>query len=331
MKKLWLNIKLFFFYFFRGLKNVDDVAFTSQKDTTVGSDSTIEQQQEVNSVYKDMLKGELTQEVIELRHEMYFSERRSKKYEYAGGGRAVKRNNVFDYKGKIETSDGLPVVLVQENREDEGSLMDFGIYNMGNNVELDEKATGDLKNIAKKNFTITIERDFTPRFYLEHHVTKIVVKTMNNTYSLVDLYVPMYRSQFDNRDKFFQSELNKIYMGDLRSDLINFKSLQFVTYKASGVDDLIEYKFKIVSFENILKFDGSYVLRFAVENEIWANDLLDEMYDEATEEKSRKHEARKNNTISVDVFLTELEGDKYDTERAEDLLKTLKDTEHGNN
>lgn len=324
MKKLWLNIKLFFFYLFRGLKNVDDVAFTSQKDTTPGNDSTIEQQQEVNSVYKDMLKGELTQEVIELRHEMYFAERKSKKYEYAGGGRAVKRNDIFDYKGKVEASDGLPIVLVQENKEDDGSLMDFGIYHMGDKVELDEKAKGDLGNAAKKDFTIRIERDFTPRFYLEHHVTKLVLKTMNDTYSLIDLYVPMYRSQFDNKDKFFQSELNKIYIGDLRSDLINFKSLRFITYNASGVDDFIEYKFKLVSFENILKFDGSYVLRFAVENEIWGNDLLNEIYDEATEEKSRNHEMRKNATVSADVFLAGLEGDKYDTEQATDLLKELK-------
>ena len=324
MRKLWLNIKLFFFYFFRGLKNVDDVAFTAQKDTTAGSDSTIEQQQEVNSVYKDMLKGELTQEVIELRHEMYFSERRSKKYEYAGGGRAVKKNNVFDYKGKIEMSDGLPVVLVQDNREDEGSLMDFGIYHMGDKVELDEKAKGDLNNMGKKDFTIKIERDFTPRFYLERHVKKIVVKAIDDKHSLIDLYVPMYRSQFDNRDKFFQSELSKIYMGDLRSDLINFTTLSFITYNAGGVDDLIEYRFKNASFENILKFDGSYILRFEVENEIWANDLLDEMYDEATEEKSRNHEPRKNNTISAEVFLAGLEGEKYDTEQAADLLKELK-------
>ena len=322
MKKIWLNIRLFFFYLFRGLKNVDDVAFTSQKDTTAGSDSTIEQQQEVNSVYKDMLKGELTQEVIELRHEMYFSERQSKKYVYAGGGRAVKKNDIFDYKGKLELSDGLPVVLVQENKEDEGSLMDFGIYHMGEKVELDNKALGDLGRKDKKDFTITIERDFTPRFYLERHVTKIVVKAMDETHSLIDLYVPMYRSQFDNRDKFFQSELNKIYMGDLRSDMINFDSLKFITYNAGGVDDFIEYKFKNIVFENILKFDGSYVLRFAVENEVWTNDLLDEMYDEQTAALNAEHAPRKNNVYSLEFGVKQ--EDEYDTEQASDLLSQLK-------
>jgi len=323
MKKLWLNIKIFFFYLFKGLQNANDVAFTAQKDVTPGADNGIEQQKEVNNVYKDMLKGELTQEVIELRHEMYFSERRSHQYVYAGNGHAVKKNNVFDYKGKLDLSDGLPVVLVQENKEDNGSLMDFGIYHMGEEVELTEKATGDLGKKDKRNFTINITRDFIPRFKLEEHITKLVVKAIDDEHSMLDIYVPMYRSQFDNKDKFFQSELNKIYMGDVRSDLINFTSLDFVTYNACGADDLIKYVFNNIKFDNILKFDGSYVLKFTADNgEV--NDYLDEMYDERTEELSRNHVARENNTVSAEVFMQELEDDKYDAEQAADLLKELK-------
>ena len=75
MKRLWAKIKIFFFYLFAGMKNANDVAFTGQKDVEAGDGSGIEQQKEVNSVYKDLLRGELTQEVIELRHEMYFAER----------------------------------------------------------------------------------------------------------------------------------------------------------------------------------------------------------------------------------------------------------------
>ena len=59
MKKLWLNIRIFFTLLFKGLKNANDIAFTGNKDTDVGNGSSIEQQKEVQSVYKDMLKGEI--------------------------------------------------------------------------------------------------------------------------------------------------------------------------------------------------------------------------------------------------------------------------------
>ena len=110
-------------------------------------------------------------------------------------------------------------------------------------------------------------------------------------------------------------------MGDLRSDLINFGTLGFTTYTAGGVDDFINYKFKEVKFENILKFDGSYVLRFAVENEVWNDDLLDEMYDEETAKLNAMHAPRKNNTLQLDFSTKE---EKYDTEQAEALLNEIK-------
>ena len=93
----------------------------------------------------------LTQEVIELRHEMYFAERASKKYKYTGNGRAVKMNDIIKYNGNLETSDGLDISIVQENKEDVGSLLDYEIYNIGNEVALGEKSQGDLSKSKQKN------------------------------------------------------------------------------------------------------------------------------------------------------------------------------------
>ena len=325
MKRLWAKIKIFFFYLFAGMKNANDVAFTGQKDVEAGDGSGIEQQKEVNSVYKDLLRGELTQEVIELRHEMYFAERASKKYEYAGNGRAKLRNSVIDYTGILEMSDGLPVLLVQDNKEDPGSLMDFDIYNMGEDVELGEKAKGDLSKKSERNFTIQIKRDYSPRFRLEQYAKKIVVKPIDDKRSLIDIYVSSYAEQFNYTSKLFQGEMNKIYQGNTKSDLLEFDALGFITYKAFGVDDFITFTFKNFVFQNIIKFDGSYVLRFEAENDIFNDDMLDEMFDEKTDEKCRNHELRNNNTtLSAEMFLKELNDEKIDTEQVSDLLSELK-------
>ena len=189
MKKLWLNIRLFFTLLAKGLKNANDIAFTGNKDVDSANGSSIEQQKEVQNVYKDMLKGELTQEVIELRHEMYFAERASKKYKYAGNGRVIKQNNIMDYKGSLENSDGLDVLLVQENKEDAGSLMDYGIYNMGNNVSYEKDIDDKLRSIRKRKFTLNIKRDFIPRFCLESYVTKIVLKPLNENDRFISIKI----------------------------------------------------------------------------------------------------------------------------------------------
>ena len=53
-------------------------------------------QDEENNVLHDLLRGEVTQEVRELRHEMYYAERESHKYKYTGNGTAVKKNSLYD-------------------------------------------------------------------------------------------------------------------------------------------------------------------------------------------------------------------------------------------
>lgn len=325
LKKVWLKIRLFFFYLFSGMKNANDLAFTGNKDVDGGNGLSIEQQKETQSVYKDLLKGEITQEVIELRHEMYFAERASKKYKYNGNGRAVKQNTIMDYKGALECSDGLDVLLVQENKEDMGSLMDFGIYNMGNNVCYSKEIDDKLRSVRERKFTINIKRDFIPRFKLENYTTKIVLKPINEEQTLFDLYTYKYVKQFDNVHKLFMKQIEQIYMGDIKNDIIDFNSLNFITYNAHGSDDLLEYEFDNIKFENIIKYDDSYVLRFVANNVKMGEDLISEFYDEETDRKSQEHAPRNVKTISIDTFNNILLNDEEKNNKEIELLKTLND------
>lgn len=323
-KNILLKIRIFFFYLFSGMKNANDLAFTGNQDADSGNGSSIEQQKEVQSVYKDMLKGELTQEVIELRHEMYFAERASKKYKYVGNGRAIKQNTIMDYKGRLECSDGLDILLVQENKEDPGSLMDFGIYNIGNNVSYEKDVNEKLRNVRERKFTINIKRDFIPRFKLENYATKIVLKPLNEEQTIIDLYVSKYVKQFDNIHKLFMKQIEQIYMGDMRNDILDFTSLDFITYNAHGSDDLLEYEFKDIQFENIVKFEDSYVLRFITNNVKMGEDLLDEFYDEQTDIKNKNHAPRKTTTFVMDFTIDDLNKEEEKNNKEIELLKTIK-------
>lgn len=324
LKKIWIKIQLFFFYLFSGMKNANDLAFTGNKDADSGNGSSIEQQKEVQNVYKDLLKGEITQEVIELRHEMYFAERASKKYKYAGNGRAEKLNHIMDYKGGLETSDGLDILLVQENKEDVGGLIDFGIYNIGEEVCYDKKNDEKLRSIKERKHTIKIQRDFIPSFRIENYTNKIVLKPLNERQTLFDLYTYKYNKQFDNVHKLFLKQIEQIYIGDIKNSILDFNNLNFITYNAHGSDDLLEYEFTNIKFENIIKYEDSYVLRFIGDNVKMGEDLIMEFFDETTDRKNKNHEARKAPTLSAETFMKELLTDEEKNKKEMELFNTLK-------
>ena len=325
MKKLWLNIRLFLASLAWGMRGADKLIASSNKEADGGDISGIEQKQEAQNVYADLLRGEVTQEVKELRHEMYYSERKSHEYEYGGGGHAIKRNRVFDCAGNVENSDGLKIQLIQE---DQSSLIEQGIFSRGTEVELSEKAMGDLKEKDKRDFTIKITRDFLPSFRLEQYASKIVVKKVDDRHAILDIYTWANKRQFDNRHKLFISALEKIYMGDKRSDIVDFSELEFYTYNAYGSDDMMQYSYGNIHFENILLFDGSYILRFSADILKDGYDLISEFYDETAAKKSENREARKNvAAINMADAIVEMNDDNYDFEQAESLIKDIKDGE----
>lgn len=284
IKKIILNTYLFFRLLFSGLKKADDL-FSAKKSSQDGNGS-MEQQYEADSVYNDMIRGEVTQEVKELRHEMYYAERKSHHYIYNGEDRGELRQ-VLDYSGHIENSDNHKVWIVQENKEDTGSLI--------------ENLQDDFKNKNHRSFTIQIERDFIPSFRLEEFINKIVVKSIDENKCVLDLYTSQYMKQFMTRHRPFIAELNRIYEGDTRSPLLQFNSLEFVTSNAYGADDLMLFKFINPEFVDILKFDGNFVLRYAADININGFDIIKEFYDEDTQKKSDNKEMRKNAVFDFNV------------------------------
>lgn len=283
--------------------------------------TSITQKKEASNVYADLLRGEVTQEVKELRHEMYYAERRSHDYIYSGGGRATKKNDVYDYDGNVEKSDGHRILIVQDNYQDMANYEDYGI---DINAEATDNVYGTIKNedIAKKEYTVKIARSFYPKFKLEQFITKVVVKLCDDK-RIADLYVSKYPAEFDRISRQFVHAVEAIYMGDVRSELLEFDSLSFITKNAYGSDDLVFFEYNNFIFKDIIDFDGSYVLRFLCDAVNEKIDLIDEFYDETAEKKSEEHAPREGATINLDTAREIIDRDSYDVETAKNLIGEL--------
>ena len=325
IQRIFNNLRLGFYYLIQSLISGDKVLTnTTKEEVTPGSG--IEQQQEQQSVYKDLLRGEVTQEVKELRHQMYFVERKSHEYEYSGGGLAKKKNTLFDYQGVVENSDNLKIKLVQENKPITKSLDEEGVHLDNENVIVDKKVADEYKVDSKiiTEYLIHCEREFFSRFRLEQYTTKVVVKEAAEGYDVVDFYVSQYAQQFNRNARMFLAEVDRVYQGDMRSDIVKISKIWFTTHNAYGADDMLLFAYENPRFDNILKFEGSYVFRFYCKIAVNGDDGIQQYYNKEMAEKYENHEVRENATIDFEAAEAIKRRSEIDLTDELELLKEVK-------
>lgn len=298
MKNKFLNkLKLFGLMLGGMMKGGDDAIFG--RDTS-NEGSSYEKHDGSGGVFQDLLEEKVTKEVEELRDKYY---------------RVYKESDFFD------TS----TITIQMNNDDESDfkfvhngrllkdktkkyIKHCKVFNeIGDNVitiqdNIKFEKNGVLKNLHDYDVLLDIERDgITPRFELEKYVTKIVVrKCDDDNMSYVDLYTPYYASQFGKTDAMLIANLhemmdNKTY----RSDITDFLSFKWTSYKAWGCDDICLFKYDNIVLADINVFDGNFVLTFKC-RKISEGDYIAEKY--KTKELTEKYntKAPKSDTFFMD-------------------------------
>lgn len=282
VKKLIFNIKLFFNYLMRGLHSADKMSFGS-KGNNIPVDVSVHETIEQHSIWEALLKGEITQEVKELRHQTYYVDKESKKYQYLANGEIIKKNVLHENHVDIDESDNLPIQLIQDNK-----LITENVYDSLNDIE--------NNNSFKKEYTIEIKRSFIPRFKLEEYTTKLVVKKAGDNKVQLDFYSSIYPEQFKRHHNAYISEMKKIVNGYRQSDIVDIDSVKFITYKAFGSDDSLLYEYNNVKFKSIDIYDGNFVIKFNANIVSDGIDLISKYKDDVMSEKY-KNKAQKSNLI----------------------------------
>ena len=90
---------------------------------------------------------------------------------------------------------------------------------------------------------------------------------------LLEFYVSIYPDVDNRTSRFFISELKKC-INNKKSDIIDINKVNFITYKGIGVNDFLEYKYEITSFDKIIEFNGNYVIKFIAKPIINGEDIL---------------------------------------------------------
>lgn len=285
MKKIFKWLKTFWTGLFYGMKATEEAMFTGNTNAIPGS--AIIQEINDNRVSRALLKGELTQEVEELRYRTYKVDREAKQYEYIAPTLAFKREKQDSKFVSYENNDNLEIITIQPNEA------------------IVEDIAESLKYVGgygkRSEYLIKISRDFYPRYKIEEYTKRLVVKKLDEKHAILDFYVTKYPNDKDFKSKGFVREIEKIKDERMRSDVINIDKVSFVTSHAFKLNDMLEFEFDNLIFREIVEFDGHYVIRF--KSRILKNgiDLTDQYYSKTMDEKY-KNKVKKD--VVLDIFGT---------------------------
>lgn len=305
IKNQWRNLKLAWFSLFYGMKSADDIVVGAKTDHT-GEGLTIDKVMEVDNIFSDLLKGEVTERVVETRHSLYAvhqhsidmekKEKRTKKNEI---NEAFLPRHCLLVEGEY-----YPVKLIQEN------------YSWCEEPD------------DPPQYLLKIERDFMPRLKIEEITNKISIKEYNENFDEIDFYCRNYVRKYYSNDNFYVSELKKISHGLFKSELLEFNRLSFNTEKPFGMDEGVLVKYNDFQFQECIEFDGHFILRFIARPDGTVEKLVDKYKSETMAEKYEKKATRDDGPqyqlTSWDVIEKQESGIGDNTDEALNLLENLK-------
>lgn len=193
-----------------------------QTDHSINTNANQESKVVTNTVMANLLKGEITKEVVEFRYRTYkiFN--------------AAAKWSMRNHKSNYYTIDNEKRDFIIEN-----SSVDEETYNK--NVPNSFKEWINDRGFTKK--TINIEYNTIPKVVIENKTEYIVVKpTDNDETKILEFYIPKIKS-FDNpTHNLNMNYLDKCVNNKLKLNC-DIKKLDFVTMDVIGVDNFLLFEY----------------------------------------------------------------------------------------
>lgn len=247
----------------------------------------VEISQEVSDerVAKHLLKGEVTQEVEELRYRTYKVSNESEKYKYLGGGVAVKE----DAKGN---GDRTRFKFSQDNEN------------------ICESVLNSLKQVGStgsERYRFEIDYSEFVRFKVEKFAKSVDVDIDDNNKKIeTTLHFSSEPNPYDASSMPFINELGRLFAAKneyeiSRNEIAStIKNFSFVTYKAVNEESFVTYNFiNGGKFKSIRKENYEYLLTLSWEEYMrMPMNLEVKYYSKSMADKYEKNE-RKETAVSV--------------------------------
>lgn len=248
-----------------GMKIADDKIMHSEEHKIGGN---ISQSINQGNVYDNLIKGEVTQEVKELRYKSYLVENESRNYKYNGIDRGIKifNNNFQEENLKFQQKNGILTASVFDELQ-----------------RIDE--------YSQDKFIITIITEDFPLFKLERYLDfiNVDINSKEKNYKLTLAYSKWY-DKTNIRHKVLCKMLSKGLQK--KSDATPYiKSLTFVTNKVENIPDFTKYTFLNLKPLKIYDDNSYYYVEYEADKCEIIN-LIEKYFNKEVDEKYKNKESK---------------------------------------
>lgn len=307
--------------------NVEENMLSQGGDSESGGGSSKERRHNQGTLADALSRGEINQEVRDLRWRMYKVLDETEKFENE------KRINVIGYE-----DDGTPIVETVGSRKKAGmakiKIDEYDDYELeivvNNDSVMTDSLDFDIKELSREEIEKTIQitenpdtgkqegqatigeisragyessnktermisctREFRAKFELEMFTKKMNVRTISETEKLLEFYVSKYANPDDRKSKLFISEVKKAMKNPRVADFLDISTVDFVSYNTIGVMDLHDFEYKITGFDKLIEFDGYYVIKFKSEVLKDGVSLIEQFREDELDERYKNKERKK--------------------------------------
>ena len=286
MNNIIKTIKSLFYALPFGLKGADS-EIMGNGDSTGSNDVSIKQQVQDKRVAKHLLKGEVTQEVEELRYRTYKIDRETDKYDYVGNGIAVKNNESTKSNDVIKFSQ--PNKLICSD------------------------VLGELKrvnNYGVEKYTISIDYNSPVKIKLEPFITLVDVYIKSGELPVTTLHFSDSMNPTEFKSKPFVMSLSKLHEEFNNNDTYAISRneyatalfcMSFTTFNATDKEpNVVNYSFTMPDLIAVHHDEGEYLLKYQ-----WKlysrTDLTEKFFNAELEEKYKNKEKKKVEAEQISI------------------------------
>ena len=267
------------------LSRVEKNALSSE-GISLSDDTEQVQRHKMGYLSDDLMQGRITEEVKLLRHRMYkildeSSKVKAKFHRDADGKITYELINRTLVSSKLtgDPFDDYKIEMVVDNSP---ICEGFGLENKSEHP--------DDANVDKQ---IICERDgITPSFEIETYTTKLFVRFIKDDERLLEFHIPKYADHYHRSTFLLISELKKILEKQKRSDILDIKSIAFITFNAIGCQDFREFIYNVSNFDKIVEYEGNYILKFKAKVIVNGDNIIDKYRHEEQEKRYENKERR---------------------------------------
>jgi hypothetical protein len=149
----------------------------------------------------------------------------------------------------------------------------------------------DKNSLSEYLRPLLVEREYRPRIELERFTHKMIVRKVSEEERLLEFYISKYPDEYDKRTSLVTSECKKIINGR-RSDMTDIQKVGFISMDDVGVPDYLQFEYEVDGFNRIVEYDGNYVLKFRAKVVVNGEYILQEFLEEELEERYKNKEAK---------------------------------------